>query len=90
MYICTKIFTTDGNWSDWSDWDNCTKECGGGNQTQTRTCSNPTPKHGGNNCSDSNIEIASRGCNMNPCPIRKSTFIFLSLNIDTNKQIKNS
>lgn len=45
----------------WSDWGNCSASCGGG--TQTRTCTNPPPANGGNNCSGS----SSEACNTKSC-----------------------
>ena len=45
----------------WSAWGTCSKECGGG--TQTRTCTNPAPAHGGKPCSGA----ASRPCNTQDC-----------------------
>lgn len=45
--------------------------CGGGNQTQTRTCTNPDPSNGGINCSTTNVDTAVQTCNTLPCPIGK-------------------
>jgi hypothetical protein len=63
----------DGEWSEWSDWDNCTEICGGGNQTRTRTCSNPPPANGGNDCGPDDTEM--QNCNEDPCVI--GNFMFL-------------
>jgi len=58
------MFLLDGEWSNWSEWDNCTVECGGGNQTRTRTCTNPEPSNG-SGCSGEDTEIQI--CNDEPC-----------------------
>ena len=60
---------TDGNWTEWLEWTPCTQTCGAQNQTTTRTCENPTPDNGGNNCSDTNTDTESRSCNLIECPI---------------------
>ena len=57
----------DGEWSDWSEWDNCTAECGGGNQTRTRSCTNPEPQFNGTDCDGENSE--TQICNDEPCEI---------------------
>ncbi|PIK61787.1 putative SCO-spondin-like [Apostichopus japonicus] len=57
----------DGNWAPWSAWWTCTKSCGGGSQTHTRTCTNPAPVWGGLDCGGESEETT--GCNTNPCPI---------------------
>jgi hypothetical protein len=62
-------FFPDGNWSAWSAWTSCSTTCGGGNQTQSRNCSNPAPSNGGKNCSATNIDTATQICNSQPCPI---------------------
>lgn len=57
----------DGGWSDWSAWSDCTVGCGGGTQTQTRTCTNPAPQYGGQSCQGPSSQTQT--CNTNPCPV---------------------
>ncbi|XP_044798654.2 hemicentin-1 isoform X4 [Bubalus bubalis] len=57
----------DGNWSEWSPWEECTRSCGRGNRTRTRTCNNPSAQHGGRPCEGTAVEIIM--CNIRPCPV---------------------
>lgn len=55
----------DGGWSIWSDWSPCSlqnpqdlrlmDEC----MCQTRSCNNPTPKHGGKNCAGYSVAVTN-------------------------------
>ena len=45
-----RIVVVDGAWSDWSSWSPCSSSCGEGQETRTRTCTNPAPAHGGKDC----------------------------------------
>ncbi|KAK4820389.1 hypothetical protein QYF61_025563 [Mycteria americana] len=56
----------DGNWSEWGLWEECSKSCGQGNKTRTRTCSNPPTQHGGKPCDGSAVDSVM--CNIRPCP----------------------
>ena len=57
----------DGGYSGWSTWSACSVECAGGNQTRTRTCNEPRPDNGGQNCpSETGYDI--RQCNSQSCP----------------------
>ncbi|XP_044528060.1 hemicentin-1 [Gracilinanus agilis] len=58
----------DGNWSEWSPWEECTRTCGQGNRTRTRTCNNPTAQHNGKPCEGNAVDILM--CNAKPCPVR--------------------
>lgn len=55
----------DGDWSGWSGWSSCFASCGPGIQTQTRTCTNPSPATGGSGCVGSNTQ--QQNCNMGSC-----------------------
>ena len=57
----------DGAWSCWTDWSACSADCGGGNQTRTRTCTNPAPAHGGAQCEGNSSE--TQNCNSHTCPM---------------------
>ncbi|XP_069497466.1 hemicentin-1 isoform X2 [Ambystoma mexicanum] len=57
----------DGDWSDWSPWEECSRTCGHGNRTRTRTCSNPPAQHGGRPCDGRAMEVTV--CNPRPCPV---------------------
>lgn len=50
----------DGGWSAWSAWGKCSNNCGRGQETRTRTCTNPPPQNGGADCVGSGTE--SRDC----------------------------
>lgn len=54
------FFKVDGAWSDWSQWSQCSNTCGPGQETRTRTCTNPAPEHGGKPCPGDDSE--SRPC----------------------------
>ena len=56
----------DGAWTGWSGWNQCTKTCGGGVMSRTRTCTDPVPTNGGQNCVGSASETLS--CNTGTCP----------------------
>jgi len=55
-----------GGWSSYSAWSSCTVSCGGGTQTRTRSCNNPSPQYGGLACSGTDTE--NQSCNTNTCP----------------------
>jgi hypothetical protein len=66
------MFVTDGGWTSWSEWNTCTLTCGGGNQTRTRTCTNPTPQNNGNDCGSEDFE--TQACNDESCPVGKRVY----------------
>ncbi|XP_072663464.1 semaphorin-5A isoform X2 [Canis lupus baileyi] len=50
-----------GGWTPWTPWSPCSTTCGIGFQVRQRSCSNPTPRHGGRVCVGQNRE--ERYCN---------------------------
>ncbi len=48
-----------GGWSAWTSWSTCSKTCGSGSQTRTRTCRSQ--------CSGSSSQ--SKACNTQACPV---------------------
>ncbi|XP_065934945.1 uncharacterized protein [Magallana gigas] len=56
-----------GGFSEWNMWSVCSVSCGGGFKTRERACTNPSPRHGGSNCSDNFTD--SDICNTSPCPV---------------------
>jgi hypothetical protein len=54
-----------GGWIPYSAWSKCTKTCGGGTQTRTRTCTNPAPANGGKDCVGSASK--TKACNEEAC-----------------------
>lgn len=37
------IHSVDGGFSPWSEWSQCSKSCGNGDMTRSRTCTDPSP-----------------------------------------------
>uniref|UniRef100_A0A8C6YIL3 Hemicentin 1 n=1 Tax=Nothoprocta perdicaria TaxID=30464 RepID=A0A8C6YIL3_NOTPE len=56
-----------GGWSEWGLWEECSKSCGQGNRTRSRSCSSPPAQHGGKGCDGRAVESVM--CNVRPCPV---------------------
>ena len=63
MYVCNNSLVH-GGWSSWTQG-TCSKICGGGTQTLTRSCTNPTPSCGGNYCPG--LSVKTNPCNIYCC-----------------------
>merc|ERR1712168_1381343 len=57
----------DGGYTPFSPWVKCSKSCGGGTQIRTRTCTNPTPKYGGDDCFGLGSPVERRPCETQAC-----------------------
>ena len=67
LYYGFQLLLVHGNWSEWSQWSNCSQICGDyGLIHRNRSCNNPEPQHGGNNCSGNAEEVSP--CNRFVCP----------------------
>ncbi|XP_078407396.1 LOW QUALITY PROTEIN: hemicentin-1-like [Cetorhinus maximus] len=56
-----------GQWSDWGAWEGCSRSCGQGYRTRTRSCSDPPAQHGGRPCKGKATEV--KKCAYIPCPV---------------------
>lgn len=65
-----KWLAVDGNWGIWGPWASCSKSCGGGKQHRERKCDDPTPAHGGTNCTGDTMQLDD--CNDILCPLPSS------------------
>ena len=75
IYYCW--FVVDGKFTSSVNIGKCSHSCGEGRQYQRRTCTNPVPAHGGNNCTGNTSRTIS--CNNQACPgIRTKEFVLLS------------
>ena len=63
---CTVNCPLDGAWTVWSNWGSSSITCGNGQMLRTRTCTDPAPQYGGQQCSGSGKQ--SQNCIVN-CPI---------------------
>ena len=64
-----------GAWGSWGSYGACSKTCGTGKKTRTRTCNNPAPIGNGAACPGSSSEDAD--CNTQPCPSKKEVLFCL-------------
>ena len=62
-----------GGWGAWSSYSSCSKTCGVGIKSRHRSCDNPEPYGGGDNCVGDHEQ--STYCNMKPCPCKKCVMI---------------
>ena len=62
------LLTVNGGYSSWGPYGDCSKSCGGGEQSRKRTCTNPPPANGGKDCSSLGPNTSSRNCNEKNCP----------------------
>lgn len=82
--ICIHCLTVHGQWSTWSAVGSCVCPAGSANgqQAYNRSCSNPPPSNGGNDC-DNSVHGTDKTENCN-CPLGK-----LKTNSLIKKEIKN-
>nr|XP_022339841.1 semaphorin-5B-like isoform X4 [Crassostrea virginica] len=67
-FVCEKYTPPiNGGWSGFGSYSGCTKTCGSGTQSRSRSCNNPTPQWGGDQCPGSATQTIA--CNTHSCPI---------------------
>ncbi|XP_069720069.1 A disintegrin and metalloproteinase with thrombospondin motifs 14 isoform X3 [Phaenicophaeus curvirostris] len=58
-------YSQDGSWSSWSKFGSCSRTCGGGVRSRSRSCDNPPPAYGGRHCLGATYEY--QVCNAEEC-----------------------
>ncbi|XP_068670309.1 uncharacterized protein [Montipora foliosa] len=70
----------DGNYTEWTDFTECSKTCGGGQRSRSRTCTNPPPRNGGKDCMEIGRQVEYADCNDDVrCPISTEILIVIGL-----------
>ena len=69
FHLKTSILVN-GDFTAWSNWGSCSKTCGSGIRTRSRSCTNPTPAGAGKNCAEQGFgdEAEVEVCNTEACP----------------------
>ncbi|XP_058527476.1 A disintegrin and metalloproteinase with thrombospondin motifs 14 isoform X2 [Ochotona princeps] len=60
------MYSEDGSWSSWTSFGSCSRSCGGGVRSRSRSCDNPPPAHEGHSCPGPMFEYQI--CNSEECP----------------------
>ncbi|XP_054220835.1 A disintegrin and metalloproteinase with thrombospondin motifs 14 isoform X1 [Homo sapiens] len=61
-----QTYGQDGGWSSWTKFGSCSRSCGGGVRSRSRSCNNPSPAYGGRPCLGPMFEY--QVCNSEECP----------------------
>lgn len=51
------LILVNGGWENWSNWTSCSATCSAGTKSRTRSCSNPFPKCGGQDCDGKSVDV---------------------------------
>ena len=78
IFILRFSFLEPGGYTPWGDWSACSVTCGAGSKRRSRSCTNPSPKHGGPTCIEQGLGEATedQSCNASPCPGSNLAFLF--------------
>uniref|UniRef100_UPI0035900F1F hemicentin-1 n=1 Tax=Myxine glutinosa TaxID=7769 RepID=UPI0035900F1F len=66
----------DGEWTSWNAWEECSQSCGHAVRSRTRSCTQPSPQHGGSSCKGSPVETIL--CDLAQCPVHGGWSSWLS------------
>ncbi|XP_049711744.1 A disintegrin and metalloproteinase with thrombospondin motifs 14 isoform X2 [Elephas maximus indicus] len=61
-----QLYGQDGGWSSWTKFGSCSRSCGSGVRSRSRSCDSPPPAYGGRPCSGPMFKY--QVCNSEECP----------------------
>ncbi|XP_073476043.1 A disintegrin and metalloproteinase with thrombospondin motifs 20 [Aquarana catesbeiana] len=64
--------SVDGGWGPWEPYSSCSRTCGGGIKTSSRSCNQPEPRNGGKYCVGRRLKF--RSCSTDSCLKGKKDF----------------
>ena len=73
LQISELFSSVNGGHTSWSAWSQCSSSCGVGQQSRSRTCTNPPPGPGGADCSSLGPNSETKQCNIANCPGKQLT-----------------
>ena len=73
LQISELFSLVNGGYTSWSAWSQCSSSCGVGQQSRSRTCTNPPPGPGGADCSGLGPNSETMQCNIANCPGKQLT-----------------
>ena len=65
LFLSLNAILVNGGFTEWSEYSACSTTCGKGEQTRTRSCTNPPPSGGGKGCGK--VTQQKKKCNPAPC-----------------------
>ncbi|KAK3711058.1 hypothetical protein QZH41_019232, partial [Actinostola sp. cb2023] len=80
--------SVDGGYSRWSEWTPCSKSCGGGVQSRTRTCTYPTPRGNGKDCSHLGPSVETMACENDVCPVPCNKVLDVGIILDGSGSVR--
>ena len=75
------FYVVDGGYSMWSEFGPCSRTCGVGYQKRKRTCTSPSPEHGGKDCFQFGSTEDVKECATDPCPSKFNSLHNASPNV---------
>eukprot|EP00121_Abeoforma_whisleri_P006268 Awhi_evm1s5697 len=66
-YTAACTVPVNGEWTEWGSISTCSLTCGPGVASWSRTCTNPEPQFGGDQCAGQSTHTTNY--NLGPCPI---------------------
>ena len=68
------LIPVNGGYTAWTGFGACSANCGEGTYTRTRSCTNPSPAFGGDDCTSLGPDTETVSCKVKECPSKLCIF----------------